>query len=96
MSLRKPAKNQPEDFEFNSSSLNAAKDIISKYPKGKQQSAVMALLYLAQKQNDNWIPLAAMKYIAKFLEMPYIKVYEVATFYSICLLYTSPSPRDRG
>ena len=43
----------------------------------------MALLYLAQKQNDNWIPLAAMKYIAKLLEMPYIKVYEVATFYTM-------------
>ena len=43
----------------------------------------MALLYLAQKQNDNWIPLSAMKYIAKYLEMPYIKVYEVATFYSM-------------
>ena len=38
---------------------------------------------LAQKQNNNWIPLAAMKYIAKFLDMPYIKVYEVATFYSM-------------
>ena len=83
MSLRKPAKNQPDNFEFNSSSLEAAKDIIAKYPSGKQQSAVMALLYIAQKQNDNWIPLAAMKYIAKFLEMPYIKVYEVATFYSM-------------
>ena len=43
----------------------------------------MALLYLAQKQNDNWIPLSAMKYIAKFLQIPYIKVYEVATFYSM-------------
>ena len=43
----------------------------------------MALLYIAQIQNDNWIPLAAMKYIAKFLKMPYIKVYEVATFYSM-------------
>ena len=43
----------------------------------------MALLYLAQKQNDNWIPLSAMKYIAKYLDMPYIKVYEVATFYSM-------------
>ena len=43
----------------------------------------MALLYIAQKQNNNWIPLAAMKYIAKFLNMPYIKVYEVATFYSM-------------
>ena len=83
MSLRRPAKNQPENFEFNSSSLEAANQIISKYPKGKQQSAVMALLYIAQKQNNNWIPLAAMKYIGKFLDMPYIKVYEVATFYTM-------------
>ena len=83
MSLRRPAKNQPENFEFNSSSLEAANQIISKYPKGKQQSAVMALLYIAQKQNNNWIPLAAMKYIAKFLNMSYIKVYEVATFYTM-------------
>ena len=83
MSLRRPAKDQPENFEFNSSSLEAANNIISKYPEGKQQSAVMALLYIAQRQNNNWIPLAAMKYIAKFLEMPYIKVYEVATFYSM-------------
>ncbi len=83
MSLKRPAKNQPEKFEFNSSSLEAAKSIVAKYPEGKQQSAVMALLYIAQKQNDNWIPLAAMKYIAKFLDMPYIKVYEVATFYSM-------------
>ena len=83
MSLRRPAKNQPKSFEFNSSSMDAAKKIIEKYPKGKQKSAVMALLYLAQKQNNNWIPLAAMKYIAKFLDMPYIKVYEVATFYSM-------------
>ena len=83
MSLRRPAKDQPENFEFNSSSLEAANTIISKYPKGKQQSAVMALLYIAQKQNNNWIPLAAMKYIAQFLGMPYIKVYEVATFYTM-------------
>ena len=83
MSLKKPSKNQPEIFEFNSSSLEAANQIISKYPKAKQQSAVMALLYIAQKQNNNWIPLAAIKYIGKFLDMPYIKVYEVATFYSM-------------
>ncbi len=83
MSLKRPAKNQPENFEFNTSSHESAKIMISKYPKGKQQSAVMALLYIAQKQNDNWIPLAAMKYIAKFLDMPYIKVYEVASFYSM-------------
>ena len=83
MSLRRPAKNQPEKFEFNSSSLEAAKEIVSKYPEGKQQSAVMALLYLVQNQNENWIPLVAMKYIANLLQMPYIKVYEVATFYSM-------------
>ena len=83
MSLRRPAKDQPESFEFNASSLEAANAIVAKYPEGKQQSAVMALLYIAQKQNNNWIPLAAMKYIAKFLDMPYIKVYEVATFYTM-------------
>ena len=83
MSLRKPSKEQPENFEFNSESLAAANAIIKKYPKNKQQSAVMALLYIAQKQNSNWIPLAAMKYIGKYLDMPYIKVYEVATFYTM-------------
>jgi NADH-quinone oxidoreductase E subunit len=83
MTIQKVSKDQPKNFEFNSASLEAAKSIILKYPKGKQQSAVMALLYIAQKQNSNWIPLVAMKYIAKFLDMPYIKVYEVATFYSM-------------
>ena len=83
MSLRRPSKEQPDNFEFNDNSLKSANRILENYPKGKQQSAVMALLYIAQKQNDNWIPLAAMKYIAKFLKMPYIKVYEVATFYTM-------------
>ena len=83
MSLRRPAKDQPESFEFNSSSLEAAKVIVSKYPEGKQQSAVMALLYIAQKQNNNWIPLAAIRLIAEMLNTTYIKVYEVATFYSM-------------
>ena len=83
MSLRRPSKEQPENFQFNPTSLEEAKSIVAKYPKGKQQSAVMALLYIAQKQNNNWIPLAAMKSIGKFLDMPYIKVYEVATFYTM-------------
>ena len=83
MSLRRPSKEQPENFEFNPTSLEVAKSIVEKYPKDKQQSAVMALLYIAQKQNSNWIPLAAMKCIGKFLDMPYIKVYEVATFYTM-------------
>ena len=83
MSVKKISKEQPSDFEFNKKNLDEANKIIKKYPEGKQQSAVMPLLYLAQKQNDNWIPLVAMKYIAKFLNMPYIKVYEVATFYTM-------------
>tara|TARA_B100001175_G_scaffold309088_1_gene310327 strand:- start:332 stop:940 length:609 start_codon:yes stop_codon:yes gene_type:complete len=83
MSLKKISKEQPSDFEFNKKNLDEATKLIKKYPEGKQQSAVMPLLYLAQKQNDNWIPLVAMKYIAKLLGMPYIKVYEVATFYTM-------------
>ena len=83
MSIKKISKDQPLDFKFDSVNLEKAKKIIKNYPAGKQQSAVMTLLYLVQKQNNNWIPLAAMKYVAKFLSMPYIKVYEVATFYSM-------------
>ena len=83
MILKKISKNQPDNFEFDIKNLEEAEKIITNYPKGKQKSAVMALLYIAQKQNNNWIPLSAMKYIAKMLDMPYIKVYEVATFYSM-------------
>ena len=83
MSIKKVSKDQPNSFQFNEKSLDIAKKVISNYPNGKQQSAVMALLYIAQKQNNNWIPLVAMKYIAKLLDMPYIKVYEVATFYTM-------------
>ena len=83
MTLRKISKEQPDNFEFTQENLEKAKKIINKYPEGKQQSAVMSLLYLAQNQNDNWIPLSAMKYIGKLLKMPYIKVYEVATFYTM-------------
>ena len=83
MSIKKVSKEQPDHFKFTDENFKAAEKAILNYPKGKQKSAVMALLYIAQRQNENWIPLAAMKYIAKILEMPYIKVYEVATFYSM-------------
>jgi len=83
MSIKKVSKTQPNTFEFNLENKILAKKIILNYPNGKQKSAVMSLLYIAQKQNNNWIPLSAMKYIAKFLDIPYIKVYEVATFYSM-------------
>ena len=83
MAIKKISKDQPDKFEFSQNNQDIANKIIQNYPSGKQQSAVMSLLYIAQNQNDNWIPLAAMKYIAKYLSMPYIKVYEVATFYSM-------------
>ena len=83
MSLKKVHEDQPKDFKFNTENLKKIEEILKKYPEKNKKSALMPLLYLAQRQNDNWIPLAAMKYIAKFLDMPYIKVYEVATFYSM-------------
>ena len=83
MSLKKISKIQPELFEFNKNNLQKAEIEIKKYPKERKASAVLALLYLAQNQNDNWIPLSAIKYVSELLGMPYIKVYEVATFYSM-------------
>ena len=83
MSLKKIHDKQPENFEFTKTNLELADKILKKYPSGQKKSAVMPLLYLAQNQNENWIPLAAMKYIGKFLSMPYINVYEIATFYSM-------------
>ena len=75
MSIKKISKEQPDKFEFTLDNLEKARKVIKKYPDEKKQSAVMSLLYL--------VPLVAIKYIGKFLEMPYIKVYEVATFYSM-------------
>ena len=83
MSIKKISKIQPELFEFTEENLRKAKNEIKKYPKERKASAVLAILYLVQKQNDNWIPLAAIRCVANLLNMPYIKVYEVATFYSM-------------
>jgi NADH-quinone oxidoreductase E subunit len=83
MSLKKIHDKQPDEFLFSKENIKIAEDILKKYPKKNKKSAVMPFLYLAQKQNENWIPLAAMKYIAKYLSMPYINVYEVATFYTM-------------
>ncbi len=83
MSLKKVHDVQPDEFEFSKENLKHAEEILKKYPKENKKSAVMPFLYLAQKQNENWIPLSAMKYIANLLSMPYISVYEVATFYSM-------------
>ena len=83
MSLKKVHPDQPKSFEFSEKFKNIAEEILKKYPEKNKKSAVMPFLYLAQRQNNNWIPLVAMKYIAKLLSMPYISVYEVATFYTM-------------
>lgn len=72
-----------EDFKFSKENLDRANDIVSRYPKGYQAAAVIPLLDLAQRQNDNWLPLKAMNYVAEFLNMPRMRVYEVATFYTM-------------
>ena len=83
MSLKKVHDVQPKEFKFTEENLNKVEEILKRYPDKNKKSAVMPFLYLAQKQNNNWIPLAAMKYIANYLSMPYISVYEVATFYTM-------------
>ena len=87
MSLKKVHNNQPNEFKFTDENLKFVEKILTKYPEKNKKSAVMPLLYLAQKQNNNWIPLAAMKYIGKLLSMPYISVYEVATFIQCIILH---------
>ena len=78
-----PAVAQPESFEFTPENLERVKAHIAKYPSGRQQSAVLPLLDLAQRQSGGWLPLAAMHHVADMLEMPRIRVYEVATFYTM-------------
>ncbi len=74
---------QPETFAFTPKNSKAAKAVLAKYPKGWQESAVMPLLDLAQRQHDGWLPHAAMDMVADMLAMPPIRVYEVATFYTM-------------
>ena len=83
MSVKKISKNQPVSFKFSEENLQKAQNEIKKYPKDRKASAVIALLFLAQEQNDKWIPLPAIKYVAKLLEISYMQVYEVCTFYSM-------------
>ena len=77
------AADQPRTFKFTAENEKEIKRIIAKYPKGRQASAVMPLLDLAQRQHDNWIPMAAIEAIADRLEMAEIRVLEVATFYTM-------------
>jgi len=79
----KKEKAKPYIFAFSDENLVLAKKIIAKYPRGRQASAVIPLLDLAQRQNGGWLPQEAMDVVAKMLDMPPVKVYEVATFYTM-------------
>ncbi|QOV94982.1 NAD(P)H-dependent oxidoreductase subunit E [Novosphingobium sp. ES2-1] len=77
------------DFAWTSENAEKAKQIVARYPAGRQRSAVMPLLDLAQRQvgaelnTQGWLPIPVMEYVAKYLDMPVIRVVEVATFYTM-------------
>ncbi|MHB2169237.1 NADH-quinone oxidoreductase subunit NuoE [Alsobacter sp. R-9] len=85
MSVRRLAAEaiQPPSFEFTPENLAWARMVIARYPEGRQASAVIPLLWRAQEQHDYWVPKAAIEYVARMLSMPYIRVLEVATFYTM-------------
>ena len=74
---------QPESFKFTQKVMEEVREIISRYPEGRQASALLPVLMLAQRECGNWLPRAAMEHVAELLDMPPMKVYEVATFYSM-------------
>jgi NADH-quinone oxidoreductase subunit E len=88
MSVRRlaPAELQPKEFVFTAENLAWAKQQIAKYPEGRQQSAVIPLLWRAQEQAGGWTSQKAIEYVADLLGMAYIRVLEVATFYTMFLL----------
>ena len=83
MSVRRLATDQPEAFAFTAENLDWAKRQIEKYPEGRKASAVLPLLWRVQEQCGGWLPEPALRYIADLLGMAYIRVYEIATFYTM-------------
>lgn len=83
MAVRRLHPEQPPSFAFTEENLSWAEAKIADYPPGKQASAVIPLLWRAQEQHDGWLPEPAIRYVAEMLDMPYIRVYEVATFYTM-------------
>src|SRR5689334_18581504 len=70
-------------MKFSEEKMNRANEIIARYPQGKQKSALLPLLHLAQEENNGWLSVEAMDYVAGLLQIKPIEVYEVATFYSM-------------
>ena len=88
MSVRRlaPPELQPASFAFTPENIEWAKVLIARYPEGRQQSAVIPLLWRAQEQNEGWLSQKAIETVAAMLGMAYIRVLEVATFYTMFLL----------
>lgn len=83
MAVRRLHPEQPTSFEFTPDNLAWSRETIAKYPEGQQASAVIPLLWRAQEQHEGWLPEPAIRYVAELLSMAYIRVYEVATFYTM-------------
>lgn len=85
MSVRRLAENQPDSFAFKPATLKEAKRWMENYPAGRQQSAVIPILWLVQKQ-EGWVSEPAIRAVAELLGMPVIRVLEIATFYTMFML----------
>lgn len=83
MSVRRLHAEQPESFVFSQENVTFAEQQIAKYPEGRQASAIIPLLWQAQKQAGGWLPEPAIRHVADVLEMPYMRALEVATFYTM-------------
>jgi NADH-quinone oxidoreductase subunit E len=81
-----PPEQQPKEFAFTAENAAWAQQQIAKYPAGRQQSAIIPLLWRAQEQNGGWLPEAAIRHVADILDMAHIRAMEVATFYTMFLL----------
>ena len=85
MSVRRlaPKELQPASFAFREGTLDWAKQQIAKYPEGRQASACIAILWRVQEEHEGWVSEAAIRAVAALLDMPYIRVLEIATFYTM-------------
>src|SRR6201992_2183929 len=85
MSVRRlaPKELQPASFTFTDENLAWAKKQITKFPEGRQASAVISILWRVQEQHEGWVSEAAIRAVADLLDMPYIRVLEIATFYTM-------------
>ena len=77
------SKFQIIDVKFSQEKLNKVQEIIARYPEGKSKSALLPVLHIAQEENNGWLSVEAMDYVAGLLQLKPIEVYEVATFYSM-------------